>query len=97
MITINITDTHWLLACVFLEEKRVQICDSFPPDNDDQQYWLDLIKQYLTEEYRRIHNQDLPGADEWVYKTCPFQNNLARKQWKGSNDCGVDFAFSWNY
>ena len=72
MIPINITNTNWLLACVFLEEMRVQIYDSLPDKMDSQQYWLDLIKQHLTEEYRRMHDRDLPGADEWVYKTCPF-------------------------
>jgi len=52
MILINITNTHWILACVFLEEKRVQIYDSLPSETDDRQYWLDLIKKYLSEEYR---------------------------------------------
>ena len=93
MILINITNTHWILACVFLEEKRVQIYDSLPDKMDGQQYWLDQIKQYLTEEYRHRHKRDLPGADEWVYKTCPFRNRLAPKQCKGSNDCGVYLCF----
>ena len=63
MIPINITNTHWLLACVFLKENRVQIYDSFPPDDDDRQYWLDVIKKYLSEEYRHLHDRELPGAD----------------------------------
>ena len=93
MIPINITNTHWLLACVVFEEKRVQIYDSLPDKIDDRQYWLRRIKQYLTEEYRCIHKRDSSGADEWVYKTCPFRNNLAPKQCAGSNDCGLYLCF----
>ena len=66
-----------------------------PDKIDVQQYWLDLIKQYLTEEYRCIHDRDLPGADEWVYKTCPFGNGneLAPVQCACSNYCGVYLCF----
>ena len=64
----------------------------FSPKNDDRQYWLDLIQKYLSEEYRLLHNQDLPGANEWKYQTCPCQNNLAPKQCAGSNDCGLYFC-----
>ena len=35
MIPINITNTHGILACVFLEEKRVQIYNSLPSETDD--------------------------------------------------------------
>ena len=90
---INITNTHWLLACVFLEDKRVQMYDSMPDKMDDRWCWLHRIKKYLAEEYRHIYDQDLPGADEWVYRTCPFGNKLAPVQCAGSNDCGVHLCF----
>ena len=93
MIPINITSTHSFLACVFLKEKRVQIYDSFPPDDDDRQYWLDVIKKYLSEEYRHLHHRELPGADGWKYWTCTFRNELAPKQCAFSNDCGVYLCF----
>ena len=90
---ISITKSHWLLACVFLAEKRVQIYDSLPNDNDDGRGWLDLIKKYLSEEYKHVRNQYLPCATEWKYKTCPLESNLAPKQCLNSNDCGVYLCF----
>ena len=78
---------------MFLEDKIVQIYDCMPNKMDDRQYWLHRIKQYLTEEYRCIHDRDLPGADKWVYKTCPFGNKLAPVQCACSNDCGVCLCF----
>ena len=69
--------------------------DSLPSQYDDRQHWLDIIKKYLSEEYRNVHERDLPGADEWIYKTCQFGNGngLAPVQCACSNDCGVYLCF----
>ena len=94
---INITDTHWLLACVFLEEKRVQMYDSMPNKMDDQQYWLHRIKQYLAEEYRHIYDQDLPGADEWVIRHAHSETSWPQCSVHALMTVVSICAFSWNY
>ena len=88
-IPINRTLQHWLLAVVFMKERRVQLFDSLGDKKDYHAAQLAAIQKFLCDQYARSHAGDLlPNQDEWRYGhttgelCCPLQNET-------SMDCGI--------
>jgi Ulp1 family protease len=87
LIPINIYKTHWFLAVIYMQERTVQILDSCPGFHTSHQYYLDLIKKYLSEEYSAKNiGHHLP--QDWSFHGCP-PNSIVPQQDAGTNDCGV--------
>ena len=61
---INLDNTHWTLAVIFMEEKRIQYYDSKWDKNKIGSHFLHGLLDYLKQEYLKIdtlHNMDTTG------------------------------------
>ena len=55
LFPINIRDTHWTLAVVFMEHKCIQYYyDSLPDDNEFHNNLRNGVMQYLKDEYKAL-------------------------------------------
>jgi Ulp1 family protease len=94
LIPLNIKKHHWLLAVVFMKERRVQIFDSSPycsTGNYSHRAYLTIIKNYLNDEHMvKYEGKQLPkkGPKGWCFHSCPSGNTIVPQQ-GGTNDCGV--------
>jgi hypothetical protein len=84
-IPINIDDSHWLMAIIFIDRKEICIFDSFREEHSD----------YLSKLNDWISNEEVAfGRDKSTWKLtsvqdCPYQNN--------NYDCGVFAIMCANY
>jgi hypothetical protein len=84
-IPINIDDSHWMMAIIFIDRKEICIFDSFREEHSD----------YLSKLNDWISNEEVAfGRDKSTWKLtsvqdCPYQNN--------TYDCGVFAIMCANY
>lgn len=60
---INVGGSHWICAVAFMQEKRIQMYDSFYGSGHD---YLRHILQYLKDEHLDKKKSPLPNPEEWV-------------------------------
>ena len=84
VVPINIGNGHWTCAVIHMNAKKVAYYDSL---NGRGKKYMKALFNYVKEEWRRIHNTELPCSDEWSMTTvaCPHQRN--------GYDCGVFVCF----
>lgn len=86
LIPINIPNVHFFLACVFVKEKKIEVFDSLG-SKDGRKDYVNNIKNYLFDEYKRKHdNKDPKYWKDWIYNC---STRPVCKQTGGSNDCGL--------
>jgi sentrin-specific protease 1 len=73
---INVAGQHWICAVIFVQEKRIQIYDSF---GSEGRRYLDALFQYLQDEHQDKKKKPLPNIDEWklvgTVRETPRQKN----------------------
>ena len=73
---INQGQMHWLCACAFIAEKRIEIYDSM---GSPGQKYLKAIFQYLQDDYKDKNGTQMPDLDDWELVPCrdstPQQRN----------------------
>jgi Ulp1 family protease len=73
---------HWALAVVFMEEKRIQLYDSNASSSirysqNMRQYYLDTIFRYLQDDHMDKKASTLPNADSW--QLIPFSDDTPQQ------------------
>ena len=85
---INITNTHWTLAVIYVTEKRIQYYDSIAgyggPALEDK--YLNALFQWLQDEHKDKCGTELPDKESWKKDRC---NKKSTPQQKNGVDCGV--------
>ena len=84
LIPINHDQAHWLLACIDMEEEKIELMDSKRGTirHDEGERYLHDIRRYLSDEYSARHDgQTLPGRWRLRRPNVPQQHN--------GNDCGA--------
>lgn len=73
---INQGQMHWLCACAFIAEKRIEVYDSMGSSGTK---YLNCIFQYLQDDHMDKMGSPLPDLDKWELVTCrdstPQQRN----------------------
>ncbi len=73
---INQGQMHWLCACAFITEKRIEVYDSM---GSSGQKYLNCIFQYLQDDYKDKKGTPMPDVDDWDLVPCrdgtPQQRN----------------------
>ena len=61
-IPINYKKNHWILACIFIEDRKIQMYDSYL-----EPHWnyLNALFSYVKDEYITQRGVPLPDADQW--------------------------------
>ena len=59
---INHAGCHWVCVVAFMQEKRIQLYDSF---GSDELFYVNMIFQYLQEEHMSKKNKPLGNLDMW--------------------------------
>jgi len=59
---INQGNMHWLCACAFIQEKRIEVYDSMGASG---RRYLNAIFQYLQDDYRDKKGSPMSDVDEW--------------------------------
>jgi hypothetical protein len=78
---INISNTHWTLAVIYVQQKRVRYIDSM---SGSGRRYVDGLFRYLKEEHLDKKKAPLPDPESWSLEygsDCPQQQNGV--------DCGV--------
>ena len=63
---INHNNTHWTLAVIFMEEKRIQYFDSMGGTDRNK---LEGLLEYVKDEYRAKNGKDMDASD-WNLMSC---------------------------
>ena len=76
-VPINIEHVHWALAVIYMEEKKICWYDSL---HNTDEVRLKALLQYLKDEHRNIHKEELEDKNEWTlilgcFANCPQQEN----------------------
>eukprot|EP00934_Nitzschia_sp_Nitz4_P005502 Nitzschia sp. Nitz4//scaffold3_size479765//115325//117029//NITZ4_000049-RA/size479765-augustus-gene-0.28-mRNA-1//-1//CDS//3329550605//5492//frame0 len=79
---INAGQAHWLCACAFMTEKRIEVFDSM---GGSLEVYLDAIFQYLQDDHLDKKKTPLPDIDQWTIVPC--QESTPRQ--RNGFDCGV--------
>ena len=64
---INEGQMHWICACIFMSERRIQFYDSLGSSGID--YINDLFR-YIQDEHIDKKKQPLPNIDQWQLVPC---------------------------
>ena len=80
---VNIKDTHWTLAVIYVQDRRICYYDSM---GGEGRRYVDGLFQYVKDEHEDKKKRPLPDPESWelVYgsrRSCPQQEN--------GTDCGV--------
>lgn len=60
---INCHGSHWILAVVFMQEKKIQMYDSF---HGSHMKYLEHLLEYLKDEHTdKKKGEPLPNDDDW--------------------------------
>mmetsp|Transcript_2270 Transcript_2270/g.6496 ORF Transcript_2270/g.6496 Transcript_2270/m.6496 type:complete len:543 (+) Transcript_2270:176-1804(+) len=79
---INQGQMHWLCACAFIQEKRIEVYDSMGSSGTK---YLNCIFQYLQDDYKDKKGKPMPDVDDWELVTCSDDT----PQQRNGYDCGV--------
>jgi sentrin-specific protease 1 len=74
---INVNKTHWTVAVIFMEDKRIQYYDSF--GNTDMAK-LNGLLQYVKDEYRAKNGKEMAEMDAMEWKLVPCQNDTPQQK-----------------
>ena len=82
---VNISDSHWTLVIVLIQEKRIMYRDSF---GSSGHVYTAAIKKYLVDEMYNKHGVTMSQADQdaWVVEPLPPANSPKQQ---GFIDCGI--------
>jgi Ulp1 family protease len=74
---INIGKVHWICAVAFMDQRKIQVCDSMRPCNNVQ--CLRTIKRFTEDEHMAKKGRELPDTEKWNLvdseKKTPAQEN----------------------
>ena len=77
LLPINVDNSHWISAVIFMQKKQIQIVDSLDGTND--QRYLQFLMKYLKDEHLDKKQKALPDMDKWKLvstpKNAPRQKN----------------------
>lgn len=82
---INISNSHWTLAVLFIESKRIQYYDSLVSGQQQQDKFLKSILNWLSDESKIKKGVDIERS-EWELVYCTQENT---PQQTNGVDCGV--------
>ena len=83
---INQGNMHWLCACAFIQEKRIEVYDSM---GSTGRKYLKAIFQYLQDDYNDKKGSPMPDVDDWELvetrdDTPQQRNGMFREDKKGA-------------
>ena len=70
LIPINISDLHWTLAVVFMEDRCIRYYDSLPDGSLFHTKMRDGVLQYLKDEYKAVTDGNELNVGEWETLDC---------------------------
>lgn len=70
LIPINISDLHWTLAVVFMEDRCIRYYDSLPDGSLFHTKMRDGVLQYLKDEYKAVTDGNELYVGEWETLDC---------------------------
>lgn len=82
LFPINMGNSHWIAACIFMQEKRIEIFDSM---GGSGRVYLQALLQYLDDEHKSKKNCPLPDRDQWELVSTRPETPRQRNGY----DCGV--------
>lgn len=89
-IPINISNSHWVLAVIFMIEKKISYYDSLNDYQNKGNFYLHILKNWIKDE---VHDKckEKIILDDWklVIENCPKQDNGC--------DCGLFVIYNADY
>jgi sentrin-specific protease 1 len=82
-IPVNVSNTHWTCAVIFVQEKKIQYFDSMGGDGT---YYLKALLEYIKDEWKSMNKgQELPNLAEWKL----VGTTIDTPRQENGFDCGV--------
>ena len=70
LFPINISDLHWTLAVVFMEDRCIRYYDSFPDGSLCHTKMRNGVMQYLKDEHKAVRDGNKLNVGEWEILDC---------------------------
>ena len=79
-VPVNFPGTHWILAVLYMNKKRIVIYDSLGPRHHILHVCIQQrLLRYLGDEHQNKHNKLMPDLNHWrldsIQPNTPCQNN----------------------
>ena len=84
LVPINCGNTHWILACIYMNERKIQIYDSLISSGRPYEAYLQCLLKYLKDERMYKCNTHL-DTQPWDLISCQQDT----PQQENCTDCGV--------
>ena len=89
IIPVNVQKNHWFVICVLFQHTSIVVYDSLPAEDGRLEYLKTLFNEYILKEYSNFNGVELPYPGEWNLIPCFPKNDIAPRQDKDLNNCGV--------
>ena len=82
----NVDNSHWFCAVIFMNEKRIEYFDSCAKKPKKYRKYTKHLKRYIRYAWRQLNNVELQNADKWEIR-CHSREQIPQQD--NGYDCGI--------